>query len=171
MIKNHLFFSILILFVSSIVHGQLRYSTTNKKAIKLFEQAQQVPNLTIDPYMRGPNFSEGLQLLSKALEKDPNFWEAHLLAAQYEEYKRNFTAAVDHYESALRINPHPSATGSTYYYLANSLMKIGEDTKALKAITIYQQQRNPNQDFINATYAMRASCEFAIESKKNPSSV
>ena len=118
MIKKHLIFSVVILFVSSIVHSQLRYSTSNKKAIKLFEQAQQVPNLTIDPYMRGPNFSEGLKLLSKALEKDPNFWEAHLLAAQYEEYKRNFSAAVDHYESALRINPHHSATGSTYYYLS-----------------------------------------------------
>jgi outer membrane protein OmpA-like peptidoglycan-associated protein/tetratricopeptide (TPR) repeat protein len=168
MIKKHLIFLVVILFVSSIVNSQLRYSTSNKKAIKLFEQAQQVPNLTIDPYMRGPNFSEGLKLLSKALEKDPNFWEAHLLAAQYEEYKRNFSSAVDHYEWALRINPHHSATGSTYYYLANSLMKIGEYSKALKAISIYQQQRNPNQDFINATYAMRASCEFAIESKKNP---
>ena len=160
--------STIFVLISAFTFGQFRYSTSNKKAIKLFEQAQQAPNKSLDPYSKGLNFKEGLALLDKALSKDQNFWEAHLLAAEYEEYLKNYPSSIQHYESALKINPNHSSTGSTYFFLSNVLMKSGEYAKALQAITIYQKQRNPNPDFINQTYYMRANCEFALESIKHP---
>ena len=66
------------------------YSTSNKKAIKLFEQGQREPSLSLDPKGNRPNYPKGLQYLNMALEKDPNFWEAHLLAAEFSELTSDF---------------------------------------------------------------------------------
>ena len=78
-----LVFSILFVSCSTAQQG---YSTTNKKAIVLFEEGQKAPSLTRNPLNGQPNYKEGLRLMEKALEKDPNFWEAHVVAAEFAEY-------------------------------------------------------------------------------------
>ena len=76
-----LLFSILFIHLSS--SAQFRYSTKSKKAIKLLVAAQKAPGESLDPKTRGPNYREGLFLLEQSLKKDPNFWEAHILSAQF----------------------------------------------------------------------------------------
>lgn len=63
-----LFSTFLFLFLTSPLFAQL-YSSSNKKAIKSFEQAQLA--------IRARDFDNGLLLLNKAVELDPNFIEAH----------------------------------------------------------------------------------------------
>ena len=160
------FFSFLL--VASCSTAQVRYSTSNKKAIKLFEEGQKAPNLSIDPSNNMPNYRSGIEYMNKAIEKDPNFWEAHLLAGEFYEIIRDYPAAIAHYESALSINPNHSGTGSTYFYLANLQVAVGEYEKGLQNIEIYIRNKNANPDLVRQAYSMKDNCEFAIKSLKNP---
>ena len=126
--KFSLFFFSLLLFISCST-AQVRYSTSNKKAIKLFEQGQTAPNLSIDPSNNMPNYRAGIEYMNKAIEKDPNFWEAHLLAGEFYEILRDYPSAIKHFEAALSINPNHSGTGSTYFYLAN--LQVVQTTKLI----------------------------------------
>ena len=165
---KYLFFIASVFFVASCSISQT-YSTTNKKAIKLFEDALQAPNLTIDPVRRTPNFRAGIELTEKALEKDPRFVEAHLLAAEYYENYREFDQAIKHYEAALGINPNHSSTGSTYFYLGNSQFLVGDYKGALKNMEIYAANRNANPQMLREANNIMNKADFAIQSIANPS--
>jgi len=62
-------FSLLYFFVFTFSLFAQIYSSSNKKAIKSFEQAQLA--------IRARDFDNGILLLNKAVELDPNFIEAH----------------------------------------------------------------------------------------------
>lgn len=165
--KFILFFFSFLLFASCST-AQVRYSTSNKKAIKLFEEGQKAPNLSIDPSNNMPNYRAGIEYMDKAIEKDPNFWEAHLLAGEFYEILRDYPSAIKHFEAALSINPNHSGTGSTYFYLANLQVAVGEYEKGLQNIEIYIRNKNANPDLVRQAYGMKDNCEFAIKSLKNP---
>ncbi len=146
------------------------YSTKNKKAIKLFEQGKAAPGLTIDPQTNTPNFREGIRLMDQALEKDPNFWEAHMFAGEFCELIGDYNSAIDHYKRALEINPNHSPGGSTYFYLANLQNAVGMYEEAIQNIDFFERNRNANPELLKNARQIRANCEFAIESMKNPQS-
>lgn len=139
------------------------YSTKNKKAISLFQEAIQAPNKSIDPYYRIPNFQEGINLAQKAIDKDPNFWEAHLLIAEYYEKYSKYDFAVSHYEKALAINPNHAPSGSTLYYLGKALNKTGEYKRSNEYLEKYSKIKNANQALVNDSYKVMASNDFSIE--------
>ena len=146
------------------------YSTKNKKAIKLFEQGKKAPSESIDPQTHTPNFKEGIRLMNQALEKDPNFWEAHMVAGEFCELIGDYMPAIDHYNKALAINPNHSPTGSTFFYLANLQHAVGMYEEAIRNADIYEQNRNANPEFINKARQIRESCVFAVDAMKNPQS-
>ena len=82
--------SLLLFAFSSCSVAQQRYSSKNKKAIKLFEAGKAEPGLSIDYTTNGPNFKGGIALMDKALEKDPNFWEAHMIAGEFAEMLKDY---------------------------------------------------------------------------------
>jgi tetratricopeptide (TPR) repeat protein len=103
-ILSILFFS--VLFVGCTT-AQFPYSTSNKKAIKLFEEAQKAPEVYYDQ-QKGPNYLKGIEIANQALEKDANFWEAHLLIAELYERSNDYKNAIVHYKRALEIDPNHS---------------------------------------------------------------
>mgnify|MGYP000294609101 FL=1 len=109
-----LFFLFLTCFLGSCAKAQFGYSTRSKKAIKLFEKAKKIPSESFDENTYEPNYKDAIQVLKQALQKDPNFWEAHLLSGEFHEYSNNYPLAIKHYEKALDINPLHSKSGSTY---------------------------------------------------------
>lgn len=158
--------SSLLFFACSI--AQMPYSTTNKKAIKLFEEGQKAPGLSVDPRTNMPNYKAGIELMNKALEKDPNFWEAHMFAGEYCEIIGDYQNAIMHYEAAIRINPNHSPTGGTYFYLANLQQAVGDYEKCLKNLDIFERNRNASPELLKQSYALRQNCEFAMYALKNP---
>ncbi len=146
-----------------------RYSTTNKKAIQLFEEARQAPNLSIDRERRMPNFRAGIELAEKALSRDPNFWEAHLLLAEFRENYGEYEQAIKHYEAALRINPMHSSSGYTYYLLGSAQFLTGDYNGALKNLQVYVSNRNANQKMVNEAQNIINKSEFALKAIANPS--
>lgn len=165
---KYIILTVSIFFIASCGVSQ-HYSTSNKKAISLFEEAIKAPNQTIDLVRRTPNFRAGIELAEKALEKDPNFWEAHLLAAEYYENYGEFPKAIKHYEDALAINPNHSTTGSTFFFLGNCQFHNGDYENALKNMEIYRRNRNANPQMLVEANNIIDKSDFAIQSLKNPS--
>lgn len=168
--KHFLFKSTLILsllFVQiSCGTAQTRYSSTNKKAIALFEEGQRAPNAAT---VGGkPDYASGIQLLEKALEKDPNFWEAHVVVGEFYEYSGKIDDAIRHYEEALRINPNHSPSGGTLFFLGNLKYAKGDYEGAMKMMDLYMRNRNANPDLLRKANEIYASSEFAFNAMKNP---
>ena len=92
----------LFLICSFLTSAQMRYSTRNKGAIKLFKKAMEAPSKSIDPNTGMPDYQAGIDLLDKALKKDPNFWEAHLLAAEFDEYKGDNSSPENNADESMR---------------------------------------------------------------------
>jgi len=161
-------FIISILTFCACSIGQTKYSTTNKKAIKLFEQGHQAPSQSIDKTTNLPNYKGGIVLMNQALEKDQNFWEAHMVAGEFCEYLGRNAEAIKHYEAALSINPNHSPSGSTLYFLANLQHITGDYANSNKNIDLFVRNRNANQQLVNKAYEMQANNDFAIHSLASP---
>ena len=162
------YFIIALSFLLFVSCSSSQYSTSNRKAIKLFEQGKDAPSLSIDPLTNTPNYKEGIRLMNQALDKDAMFWEAHMFAGEFSEIIGDLETAIDHYKSAIEINPQHTRTGSTYFYLANLQQAVGSYQDAIKNIEIFTKFKNANPDLLVKARAIKDACLFAIESMKNP---
>lgn len=165
---RYLLFLVGLTFFTACSVAQPRYATKNKKAIKLFEQGKQAPAQSIDPNTNGPNFRAGIDYMEKALEKDPQFWEAHMFAGEFAEMLRDYPLAIEHYRKAIQINPRHSSTGSTYFYLANLEQAVGEYDNAIKNLDIFETYRTANPQLLKESQSIRRNCEFAKKAIENP---
>ncbi len=159
-----LFFSFFIIGCST---AQFPYSTSNKKAIKLFEEAQKAPDANFDP-QKGPDYKKGIEIANQALEKDPQFWEAHLLIAELFERTNDYVNAIVHYKKALEIDPNHSVSGSTLYYLSASQLAIGQYDDALTNIERFLRNPNANENLIGQARQMQSNARFAKNAIQNP---
>ncbi len=164
------FVAILTFLFIGCAQSQFPYSSKDKKAVKLFEKAQKAPRESVDPETQGPNFKEGITLAEKAIEEDPTFWEAHLLAAELYERILKYKEAISHYEAALRINPNHSMSGNTYYYVAALQLALGRYDDALRNIQIFLHNRDANENFLSDAQKIQESAIFAKNALKNPKS-
>jgi outer membrane protein OmpA-like peptidoglycan-associated protein/tetratricopeptide (TPR) repeat protein len=157
-----------ILFLNFSLYSQFKYSTKSKKAIKLLEEAQKAPGASLDPKTRGPNYREGLVILQQSLKKDPNFWEAHILSAQFNMNLNLYKQAIYHYESALKLNPAHSRYGSTHYYLSILYLAEGNYEKAIKYANVLMKNSNASEEFLKNANDIKQNANFAIHALKNP---
>jgi len=167
LIMKYLFILLTIFSVSNCALSQ-GYSISNKKAIKLFEQALEAPRLSLEPNTNQPNFKAGIALLEKALEKEANFWEAEVLMGEYYENSGDYDNAIVHYVKALGINPNHSRTGSTYFYLANLQHAVGDYDNAIRNIDIFMKNRSANPELQLVASEIRRNAVFAKDAMANP---
>jgi len=139
--------------------AQQSYSTKNKKAISLFESGQKAASTS---------YRDGISYMEKAIEKDPDFWEAHVVAGEFAEYSGQIDLAISHYESALRINPTHSPSGSTLFYLGNLKYAKGDYQGSKDVLNKYVSNRSANPELVRKSKEIIASCDFSIESLKTP---
>lgn len=148
--------------------AQVKYSSSNKKAVKLFEEGKNAPNASIDMNTGKPNFREGIKLMNQAIEKDSNFWEPHAWVAEFYEQIGDYESAIIHYKEALRISPNHSSTGSTYFYLGNLQQAVGDYESSIRNLDIFLQNRNANPELQGEALKIRSNCEFAMNSMRSP---
>ena len=166
--KSFLLVIQILIFTACSSVAQMQYSSTNKKAISLFEDAMAAAN-SMNEQTGYPNYPLGIELLNKALEKDPKFTEAYLVLAEFYQTMKKHKEAITAYEAAIALNPHHSATGSTFFYIATSQAAVGDYDAAIKNLDYYISNRNANPEMVNQAYAMKRNCEFASNALKNPS--
>ncbi len=158
---------ILHIFVSCSV-AQTGYSTTNKKAIALFEKARKAPAAKLNPVTMQPDYATGIVLAEKALLKDSNFVEAHLLAGDFADYSNNVEKAIFHFKKAIQLNPYHSPSGATHYLLGNMLFETGQYQDAITTLSTFVGNKNANPDYVTDAYHVIESAQFALNAMKNP---
>lgn len=134
------------------------YTSKNKKAVALFEQAMKLYNQQKD--------DECMATLAKAIEKDSNFIEPHLLMAELYEIKGNTNAAIKEYERAITISPGFSS--SNFYNIARLEMKVGDYKNAKSDFERFLKNPNVNPDSRESAERNVQNCTFAIDAVKNP---
>ena len=96
----HILFIILLCNTSCFSQGKLppgTYTSTNKKAIKYYEEGKK--------YYETRKDQEAENFLNKALKEDPNFVEAHSAIAYLLMEKHREKEAMVHFQKAIDINP------------------------------------------------------------------
>lgn len=137
-----------------------QYSTTNKKAIKLYQEAEVL--------IHNRKFEEGAELLDQAIQKDPNFVEAHLkLAGIYKLYMKNDKAKAQ-FEKAAQLKPDSKEMTGVYFVVGEYALQDGDYDKA-KTFFDKVISNNPNdKKMLESTNRNLININFALEAKKNP---
>ena len=152
-----IYFSIILLSCKAqLPPGE--YTSTNKKAIASFESA-------VKYYQAGKDAEAEKELL-KAIEKDPNFIEPHLLYAELFQVKRKTQKAIDEYVKAISISPGFNL--SNFYNLANLEVSIGKYEDAKKDYERFLKKPHINPDTKEIAERSLANCNFAIAAMKVP---
>lgn len=159
-------YTLLFLLFASMTFAQ-QYSSKNKKAIKLFEEGMNAPRANKDQFGR-ENYQLGIEILNKAIEKDPTFWEAYLTAGEFAEFSNQLKLAVDYYEKALQINPYHSPTGSTHFFLGNLKFALGDYQGAINAMETYLKNKQANPANFALSKNILQSSQFALQALQHP---
>ncbi|MES2567692.1 MAG: OmpA family protein [Bacteroidota bacterium] len=134
------------------------YTSTNKKAIKYYEESKKMFQIRKD--------EEAEKFVKKAIEEDPNFIEAYSAYAQLLLEKNRIKEAIPLYEKAIQINPKIFIENN--YYLGISYLNEAMYDKAIPHLeTIIKTERiNPNLKDEAARYLKNA--KFGSVAIKNP---
>jgi len=157
--KNH--FILFFFLISATTYAQLppgQYSSTIKKAISIFEDA-------VKEYSQG-NDDKAKEGALKAIEKDANFIEPHLLLAEIYETRNEIQNSIDEYVKAISINPKFNL--SNFYNLATVEMRLGKYEDARKDFQAFLKKPNINPDSKDKAELQLDNCNFAIEAMKHP---
>ena len=112
-------------------------------------------------------YIESIAHLNEALKLDPKFVDVYLSRAGIYANLKNYTASVNDFEAALRMDSIYSKTYLLPYSI--SLAGTGNFTKALNAVNEFLSNPSLNKQSIQAGNYRKKTFEFAIEQdKKHP---
>lgn len=134
------------------------YTSKNKKAVALFEQALKLYQQQKD--------DECMSTLMKAVEKDSNFIEPHLLMAELYEIKGKKQDAIKEYERAITISPGFNI--NNFYNIGRLEMQVGDYKNAKTDFQRFLTKTNINPDSKETAERNLENCDFAMEGIKNP---
>lgn len=166
-IMKYLFLTLLTIVFAACGVAQKPYSTTNKKAISYYEEAEKNPT-SRNPKTMMTEYTPGIENLNKALEKDSNFLEAHLFIASLYEYSNMIPQAIKHYNRAIQINPNFPSNGTTYYFLAACQQTVGDFENSVKNFDNFMNNRNADEKMLQKAAQMRQASAFGAEAMKHP---
>ncbi len=157
-----------VLFINFSSYSQgMNYSISNKKAIKLFEEALNAPRENRDQYGR-ETYTKAIELLNKAIEKEPNFWEAFVAKAEMAQLSNDFKLAIVSLEKALEVAPKHSPGSETEFMLGFLQFNDGKYNECKKNLEIFVANKRSNPKDIPTAQRLIASSNFAIEALKKP---
>lgn len=139
----------------------------NPKARLLYEQSQQ--------YILERKFDQALSALQKAVEREPNYAEAHFRLGNVYELKSQVERTQDYsdlsrqeYEKAIELKPkNPSFIGA-YSILGESYLRKGDYAKAKDYYQKFLELKPPKQAQVTLAQHQIANCDFAVEAMQRP---
>lgn len=151
-------FSLLIVTISA---NSQSYSSTNKKAIKAFEDA-----VTLIDFNR--DLDRGMFTLSKVLEMDPDFVEANKKVADvFYVYMRDNVKAKKYYERVVELAPSEAKYVGSYLNLSKlyfSESEYGKSKELLEKITSFPYA---SQKVTESAQLMLRDVEYSFFAKEN----
>lgn len=157
--KSLLLFLLLVNLIEFSAQAQ-QYSTTNKKAIKLYEEAE--------GWIHNRKFDQGAELLKQAIKKDTAFVEAYAKLGSLYKSIGDHDNAKPYIIKTVTLKPNAREYLMIYQAAADYYMQDGNYESANK---YYQMvvSLNPDKKIITE-YAARnvEACSVAMELKKKP---
>ncbi|KOY84652.1 hypothetical protein AD998_19590 [bacterium 336/3] len=168
MLRIYLIF-FLSLFILSNLYAQQVYSTKNKTAIKLYEQAQEELKSGYKGNKKENRYDEAIELFEKAIKKDPKFTEAHLaLATNYQIFGKYYDKMLYHYEQAVKSSPDSKKVMGAYYTLAGESLKQGKYDEAKQYAEKFLSFGDVAENYTTEAKRIITSTNFAKEKMANP---
>lgn len=151
-------FLIFLLIPYLLSSQEIEYSSYSKKAIKQFTEGLRLYESRKD--------EEAIQMLMKATETDPQFYEPHMLLGDIYFEKSEFRDAEGHYEYVLQINSRPPAL--VYYKMGICQIKQEKYEPAAKNIKSFLDAPGGDLELRKLAEIDYASAEFAKVAIKKP---
>ena len=158
LMRNILFFIAALLLLPVISNAQRSYSSSNKKAIKAYEEAL----ISFDRM----DYGNAIVLMEKALKSDNKFVEAHLVLAEIYMENGDNKKAINSYKKSIEIDPN--FFPGLYYSLGLLEMTENQFTEAKEHFEKYLGFKNLKPALMSMAKKKLETCEFAIEAIKNP---
>ncbi|MFM1932701.1 MAG: hypothetical protein RL226_2004, partial [Bacteroidota bacterium] len=158
MIRLTLISFLLICTVFSQAQPKMRYSIDDKKSIGYFEEAIGYYQLHLA--------MEAEQLLSKAIERTPEFCEAYLLRAELVLSMGRTADAMADLQRVTEINPR--GFSEAFFYLGDLKMRQEAYTEALQLFEQFRASGSTNEHLKKRNELMIRSAAFAQEAKRAP---
>jgi len=154
---KNLFYLVVFLLIANFAYAQ-KYSVRSKKAIKHFETA-----LTAYHQYKTELAEEEIR---NALNRAPDFIEAHLLQAEINLDKNDYQAAIGSYASVLQIDTgfFPLA----YYNKGEIELKIGMYSEAKQDFEKFAMFKEQSERYTGEIRRKLQQCEFGIKAVNNP---
>ncbi len=148
---------VFLLLLSVLLHSQ-ELSTTSRKAIKAFNEAENA--------FRMKNNHKVEMWVNLAIEADSNFFEAWILKGEFYEVMKKDSNAIIAYQYALTIDSvkYPGA----WFFMAELEYKNGMYEPAIAHYKQYLKFPNIRAARINEINHHILNCQFAIEAIKKP---
>lgn len=144
--------------LSSFSWAQREYSTSSKKAIKLFEEGL--------IYYNSRRNAEALELMQKAIKVDENFVEAHAVSGDCYTDLGELKNAIGEYQKVVDIAPDFMAT--SYKQLADAQFRTGDYESAIGNYNIFMTKKRVNPKIREEAERSLRNAEFGAEAKKHP---
>lgn len=157
----------IILFLSFFINHHLfsqgslppgSYTSTNKKAIKYYEEGKKCYEFRKDV--------DAEKLLNKAIQEDPNFIEAHSALAYLLMEKRRTAEAIPHFQKAVDINP--KFFPRSFFDLASAQLISADYENATKNFESYLKFERISPATKEQAERYLKNAKFGAEAKKNP---
>ncbi|HET6559855.1 MAG TPA: tetratricopeptide repeat protein [Prolixibacteraceae bacterium] len=126
-----------LLYMTICGHAQ-GYSTNNKKAVKLFEEAKSVAGNGL--------YARSLQLLHEVLEMDSTFFEAYLLSSDIYQETDSIHLQVKALETAVRVRS--TKYPKVFYTLGNAYYASGNYQQAIDTYNKYLEEAGASGTFV-----------------------
>ena len=158
--KYYILIIVLLVMFSGVetCFSQEKYTTSNKKAIALFETA-------LGYYNQG-DIANTRNYIQSALEKDPNFIEPYLLLADIENELQHFDKEIEAFSKIIKINPDYNP--KIYYLVAKSEMKIGNYSDAEIHLNKCLSYDDVDKETDSLATILIKNASFGAKAIKNP---
>ncbi len=145
------------LAVSSLAQGVL--STKNKKAIEMYTEA--------DNYRVRFQYKEAIDLLTQAISKDKNFFEAYLRMSLCYKSMNDFDKAFEYLKSGLAVTPELRWQKVFWIELCDVGMKRGDYRTVAGYAEQYLQNEQLNKQRIDQVKLWKACADFSMQNIHN----
>ncbi len=157
--KALLFLSILLASFQLFAQEDPHFSSQDSKAVDLYLQSEEL--------MHRKQFPEAIQLLEKAVARDPQFTEAYSRIGYCFIYMHADSSAKKYFEKVIELNPNSTTYAGVYEKLGDIYMDDMEYAEAKKFFQGFLDF-GPRAEAIRKTQKKIATCDFAIEAMKHP---
>jgi OOP family OmpA-OmpF porin len=162
--KRAFLFLLIILQLSTIAWAQSRrspsYSVKNKKAIRYYQESEN--------YFIRRQYGQAIQLLQDAIDKAPDFMEAHIRLGTIYRAVGAFDKALHHLERADEANTGGEPNGQAIFSLGELYWQLGRYEQAKDKMQAFLALNPRQKPLLDIATNIVEDADFAIAQLQNP---